>query len=174
METEAKFRLTHPPRVRQQLRRAGWRVTLPRRRECNWILDDARGSLRRRGLVLRMRRSGTEWRFTVKGPGRLQGGIKRRPEHETAVTDGRALAQALALLGYRVTVRYDRFRTKLGRAGAAGHLEWDETPFGVYLELEGPTAWVRRTAGELGLDLKQAESRTYPELYAAAARRKHI
>lgn len=165
METEAKFRLSHPERMRMQLRRGGWRIRQSRRRESNWIFDDDRGSLRRRGLLLRLRHSGASWRLTVKGPAQLRAGVKRRPEYETALGDGKTIQQMLKILGWKASLRYDRFRTSFQRAGEPGHLDWDETPFGTYLELEGPAAWIRRTARELGLDSGQAEPRTYPELY---------
>lgn len=166
MESEAKFRLEHPRALRARLRRAGWQIVQSRRRESNWIYDDAAASLRRRGLLLRLRHTGKIWLLTAKGPARLARGVKRRDEFETVVADGPALQRILATLGWRVSLRYDRFRTSFRRADEPGRLDWDEIPFGTYLELEGPATWIRRSIRELGLDLAQAESRTYPELYA--------
>lgn len=181
MEIEAKFFISPPAArgaqrqsmLRARLRRMGWRVALPRRVEINWIFDDGCGSLRARGALLRLRHSGTRWLLTAKGPARFRGGLKARPEAETTVADGPACRRALALLGYRPRLRYSRYRTTYRQAGRRGELDWDETPMGVYVELEGPAAWVRARARELGLDPAAAETRTYPELYAAYRARAH-
>jgi adenylate cyclase class IV len=167
VETELKFRVARPKLVRERLRRLGFHAG-ERIREINWIFDDEGGALRRRGRLLRLRQSGERWLRTIKGPW-LPGALKRRPEAETAVADGRACRRGLELLGYRVQQIYRRHRTTFGRPGDAGEVAWDDTPLGTYLEIEGTAAWVRRTAGELGLGVEQAEPRSYPELYAANA-----
>jgi predicted adenylyl cyclase CyaB len=166
MEIELKFRVPDPEPLRARLRQLGFRVHVRRQPEANWIFDDSRASLRRHGRLLRLRQSGTRWLLTVKGP-RLPGPLKRRAEAETGVADGPACRCALEALGYHAQLVYRRYRTVFNRAGAAGELAWDETPMGVYLELEGSAAWVRRTAKELGFAAGAAEPRSYPELYAA-------
>jgi adenylate cyclase class 2 len=142
-----------------------------RKKEANWIFDDAKGSLRRQGRLLRLRQSGGRWLLTVKGP-RLPGLLKRRSEAETPLADGPACRRALELLGYQARMIYRRHRTVFERAGEPGEIAWDETPMGVYLEIEGSAAWVRRTAAALGLDPARAEPRSYPELYAAGGSEK--
>ena len=166
-EIELKFRVEEAPALRARLRRLGFRVAVPRRRETNWIFDDALGRLRAGGLLLRLRQSGNNtWLLTAKGK-RRAGALKRRVEWETAVGDGPACQGLLELLGYRPTLRYARWRTVLRRPGQVGEVAWDETPFGRYLEIEGSAGWVRRTARELGLAVTSAEPRSYPELYSA-------
>lgn len=164
IESEAKFRIRDAAGLRQRLRALGFRVTGRRTFQQNWIWDDAQGSLRRAGRVLRLRRSGRQWRLTAKGP-RLAGAIKRRREEEMAVADGPQVLRLLALAGLRPVLTYARWRTRFQRPGESGELDWDETPVGVYLELEGRPAWVRRTAAELGLQLAKAERRSYAEIY---------
>jgi adenylate cyclase class 2 len=134
--------------------------------ESNWIFDDARDTLRHGGRLLRLRRSGHEWTLTVKGK-RRAGPLKQRPEFETKVGDGKACRALLAELGFRERINYRRWRTTFERPRQTGELAWDETPFGIYLEIEGTEAWVRRTAAALGLAISGAEQRSYPELYAA-------
>ncbi|MGH9481675.1 MAG: CYTH domain-containing protein [Terriglobales bacterium] len=166
-EIELKFRPAAPAALRRRLLRLGFRVVCARRREVNWIFDDTGGTLRARGRLLRLRRSGAAWMLTAKGP-RRPGPLKRRQERETVVADGAACRKLLELLGYRATLRYRRWRTDFRRRGEAGEVAWDETRLGIFIELEGSARWVRATAAQLGLDPAQAEPRSYPELYAAA------
>ena len=56
--------------------------------------------------------------------------------------------------------------------GAPGlKIELDETPVGLYLELEGPVAAIDRGARLLGYDRKDYMTDTYGSLYLAACRR---
>ncbi|HET9785021.1 MAG TPA: CYTH domain-containing protein [Terriglobales bacterium] len=160
LETELKFPLPRPAALRRRLRELGFTIHKPRTREQNWIFGKSQGNL------LRLRRTGRRWLLTAKGP-RLPGPLKRRREIEIEAPNGPALLKILTLaLG--VTVTYDRHRTVFTRARQPGEIAWDETPFGVYLEIEGAAAWVRRTAAQLGLSVADAEPRSYPEIYATA------
>lgn len=157
VETELKFHLPRPAPIRRRLRALGFTVQRPRAREQNWIYGHSRASL------LRLRHTGDRWLLTAKGP-RLPGPLKRRQELEIEVADGPALRKLLALaLGEAMS--YSRHRTVYTHAGERGEIAWDETPFGVYMEIEGSAAWVRRTAAALGLSLAQAEPRSYPEIF---------
>ncbi len=160
-EIEAKFRVTHPRRLRARMRALGFEAG-PRRREQNWLFDYPSETLAASGRLLRLRRSGSQWLLTFKGP-RRAGRWKRRQEIETAV-NGEACRRLLERIGLRPVLRYARWRTLWRpRAAARGVVAWDETPIGICLELEGPARWIARTAR--ALQLGQPEPRTYPELY---------
>src|SRR5690348_5716834 len=105
VETELQFRVAGPKLARERLRRLGFEAASGGTREINWIFDDERGTLRRQGRLLRLRQSGERWLLTIKGP-RMPGVLKRRPEAETAVADGRACRRGLELLGYQVQQVY--------------------------------------------------------------------
>lgn len=165
-EVEAKFRVREAARVRARLRALGYRAGA-RRREQNWIFDDAAGTLGKSGRLLRLRRSGSAWRLTAKGPARMQGAVKRRAESETGVSDGAVCRRLLQQLGYRRVLSYGRWRTEWRRTGETGAVCWDETPIGMFVELEGPVRWIRQTAKLLGLT--EPEARSYPELYGKPA-----
>ncbi len=166
VEIEVKFPVSDPAALRARLRRLGFRPGRSRQ-ETNWLFDDARATLRRSGRLLRLRKSGARWLLTAKGPRRHATIWKERPEAETAVAGGPQARALLELLGYRATLAYARRRTLWTRPGERGEIAFDTTPFGAYLELEGPPAWIRQTARTLQLDLGNAEPRSYPALYAA-------
>jgi predicted adenylyl cyclase CyaB len=170
LEIEVKIPIPNPRALRARLRAQAYRPG-PARPETNWLFDDAHGTLRRSGRLLRLRQSGARWLLTAKGPRQLRGSLKSRPESETTVADGAQTRALLELLGYRQTLAYARRRTLWTRPGQRGEIALDATPFGVYLELEGPPAWIKSTARALALDLHRAEPRSYPELYAAHAAR---
>lgn len=164
-EVEVKMPLSDPRRIRRRIRALGYRVATPRRRERNWLFDD-RGRLRIQGRLLRLRQSGGEWSLTYKGP-RTPGALKRRREIETVVDDGEACRWLLERIGFREAMRYERYRTTYTAGPDDPELNWDETPMGVYLELEGRGPRIRRMLAQLGLRIEDAEQRSYPELYQA-------
>ena len=53
-------------------------------------------------------------------------------------------------LGFEPSFRYEKYRTEFVREGEPGHVTLDETPIGIFMELEGPARWIDRTAKDLG------------------------
>ncbi|MGH9525915.1 MAG: class IV adenylate cyclase [Terriglobales bacterium] len=170
LEIEIKLPITDPPALRRRLRGASFHPG-PRRREINWLLDDAAGRFRRAGVLLRLRRSGRQWLLTAKGPPRPSR-LKIRPEVEMPLDDGRGLLALLAVLDWRPRLVYERYRT-LWRSG--GHpglaVAWDHTPIGNFLELEGPAAAIHRALRQLGFPAAAASAPSYPDLFRRWARR---
>ncbi len=119
--------------------------------ERNWVLDDAEGSLRRSGKLLRVRSlGGDEAVLTVKLP--VAGGaFKSREEIETMVDSSGDLLRQLGVLGFKAIWIYEKFRqTWLWRDCV---LALDECPeMGYFVEIEGAPERIRAVAGELGLD----------------------
>ena len=72
----------------------------------------------------------------------------------------------LARLDFIPTFRYEKFRTAYRRPGEAGVATLDETPIGVYLELEGAPRWIDRTARRLGFAEADYSTASYYGLYA--------
>ena len=83
-----------------------------------------------------------------------------------ALTGGAALALILERLGYRARFRYEKYRTEYRRPGEAGLATVDETPIGVYIELEGPPEWIDRMAAALGHGEGDYITRSYASLWA--------
>jgi adenylate cyclase, class 2 len=149
VETEIKLRVKSVRKMRALLGARGFRIIKPRVFEQNLVLDDPAGSLRERGMLLRVRSAGKLVTCTFKGeekPGRH----KIREEHEFQASDFKAALAVFTGLGYREAFRYEKYRTEFAREGEYGHAMLDETPAGNFMELEGPARWIDRTAKAFG------------------------
>lgn len=163
-EIEVKLRLESADQGRALLRKAGFRVAKRRVFEQNTLFDTAAGDMRRSRSALRLRTAGRRHVLTYKGPA-ADGPHKSREELEVALTDRATFQEILARLGYRPAIGYDKHRTEYRVPGAPGAAMLDETPAGVFLELEGPPEWIDRTARGLGFGPEDYITRSYAEMY---------
>jgi len=168
IETEVKLRLESAGQGRRLLRQHGFRVVRPRVHEDNIVFDSPGLGLRQRGLLLRLRRAGSRAFLTFKGPA-APAKHKTRSEIETVVNDAGALEAILLGCGLHRAWHYEKYRTEFRGPDLAGLATLDETPIGVFLELEGPPAWIDRTAESLGFDEDRYITMTYGTLYEAYA-----
>jgi adenylate cyclase class 2 len=166
VETEIKLRLVEGVEsARRLLEQHGFLETSPRQLEVDQVYDLPNQELRLSGRLLRLRHSGTLWTLTFKGPP-SPGRHKSREEIETTLADCTAFEAILAGLGYERSFRYEKYRTKFGsRASGEGIVTLDETPLGVFLELEGPSYWIDQTAARLGFSGEEFITRSYSTLY---------
>lgn len=196
-EIEVKLPVPDIDAVRAQLKRLRAREIVPRTYESNTLYDTPRQDLRRRGQIIRVRierlasradkadtATGTPAVLTYKGPAPrsrpAQSGrdnsrarFKIKEEAEVSVTDADVLARILRRLGLRPSFRYEKFRTTYSLSSVPGlKIELDETPIGVFLELEGPAPSIDRAARLLGYTQKDYSSETYGSLYLAECRRR--
>jgi len=163
LEVEIKLAVPGAAAARRLLRAKGFRVFKPRVFEANNVLDTAELRLRNSGMLLRIRSVKREAILTYKGPpGNSK--YKSREELEVNASDAHTLAAIFERLGFRRVFRYEKYRTEFQR-GEAGIVTLDETPIGTYLELEGPPAWIDRTARLLGFSEKDYITRSYGQLY---------
>ncbi len=174
MEIEIKLRLASATEGRRLLREAGFRVEKRRVLERNVLFDTPGQALRRRGVVLRLRTAGARSLVTFKGPSEPgKHKIRQEIEFELARGGGPGLVQVLEALGYRPAFRYEKYRTEYvlpTGAGVAhsGVAMLDETPVGVFLELEGPPRWIDRTARRLGFREADYITASYAALHQSA------
>lgn len=172
-EIEIKLQLTSAAEGRRRLRGAGFRVLRRRVHEHNLVFDTPEGGLRARCLLLRLRCAGRHAILTFKGPA-AKGKYKSRQEIETIVQDHAVLQRILSGLGFAPVFRYEKYRTEYRRDDGPGVAALDETPIGVYLELEGAPAWIDRSARLLGFSETSYITSTYGDLYSVYCRRKGI
>ena len=163
-EVEVKLGVPSVESARELLLRAGFAVSIPRSFESNVVFDTPTSALYQSRRLLRLRDFRNQAIVTFKGPPD-PGPHKSRPEVETLVADPAAFQLILLGLGYEVVFRYEKFRTTYQQAGQPGHAVLDETPIGVYLELEGPAAWIDATAALLGFEPSQYVLKSYAALY---------
>jgi adenylate cyclase, class 2 len=166
IETEIKLHLESVSKARALLRRHRFTVIAPRVFEQNLVLDDNQGSLRARGLLLRVRGAGKITTCTFKGP-ETPGRHKSREEREFRAGDLESCVAFFAALGFHEVFRYEKYRTEFARGREPGHVTLDETPIGVFMELEGPASWIDRTAKVLGFPREAYITLSYGKLYEA-------
>lgn len=166
VESEIKIRVADLALARAALEAAEAILDMPATPEHNLILDDAEGSLVAAREVLRLRRYGEASILTFKGPKRMQGAVKIRAEHETVVLDEAATRAVLEALGYRVVKAYEKVR-EVWSLGPV-QIVLDHTPVGDFVEIEGPAGELEDLAGEIGLDLGDAVTGSYLELWEEA------
>jgi adenylate cyclase class 2 len=141
--------------------------------ESNTVFDTPELSLRKGGLLLRVRKAGRVSTLTYKGPSTVSK-HKSREELELVIPDARLMSAIVERLGFRSVFRYDKYRTEYKQPRVSGVAVVDETPVGVYLELEGTAAWIDRTARKLNFAESDYITASYAALYLDWCRRHGI
>ncbi len=162
-ETEIKLAVPDVAQAQQLLRKAGFRLSKRRVFESNQLFDTPGLRLRTSGTLLRIRDVGRTALLTYKGPVSTDK-HKSREELELNVSDAPMLAAILEKLGFEPMFLYEKFRTVYCR-DAGGEATLDETPIGVFLELEGSPDWIDRTAERLGFREEDYITLSYARLY---------
>lgn len=166
IESEIKLRVLDPPAMRVAIARLGAQPALARHLEDNQLFDDARHELSQSDRMLRLRqRVPGGWRVTYKGPRSVVAGVRSRPEQEVEVDDGPAFEAILLGLGLRPAFRYQKYR-ETWRLGPV-EIMLDETPVGVFLEIEGPAEALPGVAQALGYTQADFMATSYVDLYLA-------
>jgi len=172
-ETEIKLAVPDVRTARKLLRAAGFAVSRRRVFESNVIFDTPRLTLRRAATLLRLRQAGGLITVTYKGKPAVSK-HKSREELELAVTDAPTMAAIFQRLGYRPVFRYEKYRTEYRLERGAGMATLDETPVGIYLELEGAPAWIDRMAQRMGFPEQDYITASYARLYLDWCRTKRV
>jgi adenylate cyclase class 2 len=198
-EIEIKLRVPDVAALCRQLKHLHAREIAPRTHESNTLYDTPKNDLRRSGQLIRIRiehpasslrkrrpNESTAAVLTYKGPAlpsrnaqkasgkaRIRSHFKIKDEAEVSVAGADQMARILRALGLRPVFRYEKFRTTYALPGVRGlKVEVDETPVGIYLELEGPVASIDRSARLLGYGRQDYLKDTYGSLYLADCRRR--
>jgi adenylate cyclase, class 2 len=162
-ELEIKLRADDADAARQLVAAAGAAPFRPRRLQRDFLLDTADGSLRSRRSVLRVRIEPEGAMITFKGPPQPST-MKLREEIETRVADGPAQLRILEAIGFGVWFRYEKYREEF--AGPDVIIAVDETPVGVFIEIEGGHDGITAMARALGCEPVDYVLESYRELYA--------
>jgi adenylate cyclase class 2 len=200
-ETEIKLRVADARKFRARLKELGAGMAgsgTGRVHEWNVLFDTPREDLRQRGQLLRIRTQTPEGANATKAEARRvlltfkrpidgdpvwderEGSERRhkvREEIEVEVSDAETLARIFEGLGMRGWFRYEKYRTTFrlpdSEKWAEGLLiELDETPIGVFAELEGPAEAIDRAAKEMGYGERDYIVMNYLSLYRAECQRR--
>jgi adenylate cyclase, class 2 len=190
-EVEIKLRIHDLPRVLRQLARHKAKLMHARVREMNTLYDTPEAHLARHGRMLRLRveypaghgngrlkarKRGDGKRpssalLTFKGPAKgtkanERGRYKVREEHELRISDYQGLPKILQALGLRPWFRYEKFRTIFKLPGLNRlKLMLDETPIGMFVELEGESRQIDRATELLGFARPDYITKSYGALF---------
>lgn len=198
-EIEIKLRVRDIAAIRKRLAQLGAQKILPRTFESNTLYDTPGNDLRRRGHLLRIRIEEPAVKFAHQPPNESASGIltykapspprgkpgvaaprpsihrqfKVRDEAEVSLEGVGQMAGILRDLGFNPVFRYEKIRTTYALPKEPGlKVELDETPIGIYLELEGPVAAIHRAARLLGYTRTDYLKDTYGSLYLVECRRR--
>ena len=163
-ETEIKLAVPDVKTARGLLRAAGFRVSKRRVFETNMVFDTPELSLRRAATLLRVREAGGVATVTYKGPPVIAR-HKSREELELEISDACAMSAIIERLGLGPVFRYEKYRTEYRQPRRSGIATLDETPVGVYLELEGTPQWIDRAARKLGFAEDDYITASYARLW---------
>ena len=160
IETEVKLRCESVEEFKSKLELAGVKLKLKRDKhfEDNFVLDSEEGVLRNRFALLRVRHTDDLATITLKEvppPDTSSSKFKSRLELETRVDDSETMLKIFARLGFRKVFRYQKFRTVFEAALPSGEtldVMFDETPIGVFVELEGKESEVAETLTMIGVE----------------------
>src|SRR3954451_8847852 len=147
LEREIKLRFDSVEDAREAVLATGASPLLSRRLQEDSLLDTDEEILRRRRCVLRVRVENGKSRITFKGPVQPST-MKVREELETLVGDGVVLLRILEELGLHVWFTYEKYREEFSHEDVIVAI--DETPVGVFVEIEGSEQGIAGMARALG------------------------
>ncbi len=147
VEREVKLRFDSLEEARAAILAAGATPLRCRRLQEDTLLDTDAEILRRRRCGLRIRTEAGKSLLTFKGPVQ-PGTMKIRDEYETPVGDGEVLQRVLEELGLHVWFRYEKYREEYAAEDVT--IALDETPVGIYVEIEGGQEGIQAMTRALG------------------------
>ena len=147
LEREVKLRFESAEAARAAVMATGATPIHGRRLQEDCLLDTANEDLRKRRSALRVRMDDGGSLLTFKGP--VQPAlVKVREELETIVGDAYVLLRVLEELGFHVWFRYQKYREEFAIGDCI--VAVDETPVGVFVEIEGGEQDIADVAEALG------------------------
>jgi len=147
VEREIKLRFDSVEAAREAVLATGATPLRCRRLQEDSLLDTDDESLRRRRCVLRIRVENGKSRITFKGPVQPST-MKLRDEFETVIGDGVLLRHIFEEVGFHVWFQYEKYREEFSHDDVTVAI--DETPVGVFVELEGTEHGIIATTEALG------------------------
>jgi adenylate cyclase class 2 len=171
LEREIKLRFATAEEARTAVLATGATPVRCRRLQEDCLLDTVDETLRQRRSVLRVRMESGKSLVTFKGP-MQPAAVKVREELETVVGDGPLLLRILEHLGFRVWFRYQKYREEFAMEDVI--VAVDETPVGVFVEIEGGARGIADMAAALGRAPGDYLLDSYRGLFCAYCRERRL
>jgi adenylate cyclase, class 2 len=147
LEREVKLRFATPDDARAAIIAAGATPFRARRLQEDSLLDTPDGRLRGKRSTLRIRMECGKSFITFKGAAQ-PAAVKTREELETVGGDGPLLIRIFEELGFEVWFRYEKYREEFTLEDVI--VAVDETPIGVFVEIEGSERGIAAMAEAIG------------------------
>ncbi len=162
MEREVKLPFRDAAEARAAILASGATPLKARRLQEDCLLDSADDQLYQKRCVLRVRMENGKALLTFKGPVR-PADMKLREELETVVGDGLLLLRILEELGFHVWFKYQKYREEFALEDVT--VAVDETPVGVFVEIEGSEPGIHKMAASLSRRPEEYLLDSYRALY---------
>jgi adenylate cyclase, class 2 len=163
LEREVKLRFADSAEARDAILGAGATPLKSRRLQEDSLLDAPDGRLRGRRSLLRIRMECGKSFITFKGP-QQPSTMALRDELETIAGDGPLLIRIFEELGFEVWFRYEKYREEFALDDLIVAL--DETPIGVFVEIEGSERGIAAMSQALGRRENDYVLESYRGLFA--------
>jgi adenylate cyclase class 2 len=171
LEREVKLRFDSAAEARARILESGATPLRGRRLQEDALLDTSDNLLFQRRSALRVRSENGKSLLTFKGPVQPSA-FKLREEHETIVADGEVLLTILSELGWKVWFRYEKYREEFSAEDVV--IAIDETPIGVFVEIEGSEDHIEQSTAALGKTPSDFVTSSYRSLYLDYCREHNV
>jgi adenylate cyclase class 2 len=165
LEREIKLPFDNVGAARAAVRTLGATPLRPRRLQSDVVFDSRDRAMSARGEVLRVRVEEGAHLMTHKRPV-ADATMKLREEIETSVGDGELFITILTKLGFIVSYRYEKYREEFALDDVV--IAVDETPIGVFVEIEGTDTGIMAAATALGRGPDDFVTESYRTLFVQA------
>jgi len=162
-EIETKFKISSPDKLKKKLKKIDAKIIYKAYEKDTYYKNIPSGSS---PTVVRLRSTGKDGVFTLKYRAKRKESktYKIRDEFEINVQDTKAFDRLLRQLGFAVLFKKEK-RRKIYK-WKEGKICIDKLPFiGFYLEIEAPKKRIKEIANRLNLDMKDATSDTYMDIF---------
>ena len=147
VEREIKVRFASKSAAHEAVESVGATPLRSKRLQKDALFDWPDKRLRQSQCVLRVRQENEDCTLTFKGPPE-SASMKVREEIESTAGNRSNLVTILERLGLEVWFRYEKYREEFTFDGVIVAI--DETPVGIFIELEGEENVIHQIAGSLG------------------------
>lgn len=175
LEIEIKLKVNNIVDIRKKIAQLGFKRQGKRCLEQNIVFDKENFSLKREGLLLRLRKFGQVNTLTLKKPVKKSDQhrhYKIREEVEVMVTDFENTSYILQSLGFKSVFIYEKYREYFKNQDI--HLMVDNTPIGDFIELEGEKSEIDNMAAKLGFDQGEYITESYHALFKRKNKSGHM